>query len=125
MVATMRTPEKEEKLTTLDHVLVEELDVTDQDSINKAVYAGIEAFGRIDVLVNNAGYGAYGLLEAFPRENIQYQCHWIAGCNKGNSAPFQETEERDSCQHFFDRGEDDISFRSVISWNQVRRRRNI
>ena len=73
VVATMRTPEKEEELTTLDHVLVEKLDVTDVDSINSAVNAGIKAFGRIDVLVNNAGYGAYGPLEAFPRENIVRQ----------------------------------------------------
>lgn len=73
VVATMRTPEKEEELTTLDNVLVEKLDVTDVDSINSAVNAGIKAFGRIDVLVNNAGYGAYGPLEAFPRENIVRQ----------------------------------------------------
>ena len=73
IVATMRTPEKEEELTTLDHVLVEKLDVTDVDSINNAVKAGIKAFGRVDALVNNAGYGAYGPLEAFPRENIVRQ----------------------------------------------------
>lgn len=73
VVATMRTPEKETELTILNRVLVERLDVTDVDSINSAVSAGIKAFGRIDVLVNNAGYGAYGPLEAFPRENIVRQ----------------------------------------------------
>lgn len=73
VIATMRTPEKEEELTTLDHVLVEKLDVTDVGSISSAVKAGIETFGRINVLVNNAGYGAYGPLEAFPRENIVRQ----------------------------------------------------
>lgn len=73
VIATMRTPEKEEELATLDHVLVEKLDVTDVGSISSAVKAGIETFGRINVLVNNAGYGAYGPLEAFPRENIVRQ----------------------------------------------------
>ena len=73
VVATMRTPEKETELTTLDRVLVEKLDVTDVGSIDHAVKIGIGAFGQIDVLVNNAGYGAYGPLEAFPRENIVRQ----------------------------------------------------
>lgn len=73
VVATMRTPEKEEELTQLNNVLVTRLDVTDLESIDKAVNEGIEKFGKIDVLVNNAGYGAYGPLETFPRENIVRQ----------------------------------------------------
>lgn len=73
VIATMRTPDKEEELTQLENVLVSRLDVTDLDSINQTVQAGLEKFGKIDVLVNNAGYGAYGPLEAFPRENIVRQ----------------------------------------------------
>lgn len=49
------------------------LDVLDADSIASAVDAGIERFGRIDVLLNNAGYGAYGLLEATPMDKIRRQ----------------------------------------------------
>lgn len=73
VIATMRTPENETELNTLNNVLVTRLDVLDLDSIKTAVNAGIEKFGKIDVLVNNAGYGAYGPLEAFPRENIVRQ----------------------------------------------------
>ena len=73
VIATMRTPENEEELTKLDNVLVTRLDVTDADSIQSAAAAGLEKFGKIDALLNNAGYGAYGPLEAFPMDRIRRQ----------------------------------------------------
>lgn len=69
----MRTPEKETELSALDNTLVTRLDVLDLESIQSAITQGIERFGKIDALINNAGYGAYGPLEAFPRENIVRQ----------------------------------------------------
>lgn len=73
VVATMRNPEKETELTQLPNVLVTKLDVLDTVSIQNAASEAIRTFGSIDVLVNNAGYGAYGPLESFSKEKIVRQ----------------------------------------------------
>lgn len=70
VIATMRSPEKENELNQLDNVLVTRLDVTDKKSVGKAIKRGIEEFGVIDVLVNNAGYGGHAFLEQFTEEQI-------------------------------------------------------
>ena len=72
-VATMRTPDKETELSDLENVLVTRLDVQDPESIAQAVELGVKTFGHIDVLLNNAGYGAFGVLEATPMEKIRRQ----------------------------------------------------
>jgi NAD(P)-dependent dehydrogenase (short-subunit alcohol dehydrogenase family) len=73
VIATMRTPSQETELGQLDHTLVTRLDVQDHASIHSSVEAGLAKFGRIDALVNNAGYGAFGPLEATPLEKIRRQ----------------------------------------------------
>ena len=73
VIATMRSPQKETELNQLDNVLVTRLDVTDSDSIQTAIQQGLEKFGSIEALVNNAGYGAYGPLEAFSIDSIRKQ----------------------------------------------------
>ncbi|MEK6547039.1 MAG: SDR family oxidoreductase [Bacteroidota bacterium] len=73
VIATMRNPDMETELTQLENVLVTKLDVLDLDSIDQAIASGIQTFGGIDVLLNNAGYGAFGPLESFPREKVLRQ----------------------------------------------------
>jgi NAD(P)-dependent dehydrogenase (short-subunit alcohol dehydrogenase family) len=73
VVATMRNPDAESELASLDRVLVKRLDVEDAPSIALAIDAGIAEFGGIDVLVNNAGFGAFGALESIPIETIRRQ----------------------------------------------------
>jgi hypothetical protein len=73
VVATMRKPEIETELDKFQNVLVTRLDVQEPATIEDAIQKGIKRFGTIDVLLNNAGYGAYGVLEAAPIENIRRQ----------------------------------------------------
>ena len=71
VVATMRSPEKETDLAGLDGVLVTRLDVREPDSIAAAVGKASAAFGAIDAVVNNAGYGSNALFEQSPEASIR------------------------------------------------------
>lgn len=49
------------------------LNVTEYDQVHMAIEAAIKHFGRIDVLVNNAGFGIVGAAEAFTNEQVRSQ----------------------------------------------------
>ena len=49
-------------------VLTVVMDVTKTDEVEKAIKDGMDRFGRIDVLINNAGFGAYGATWDVPLE---------------------------------------------------------
>lgn len=49
------------------------MDVTDDAGLQRAVGTVLDQQGRIDVLVNNAGFGLYGAAEDVPMEQARYQ----------------------------------------------------
>jgi NAD(P)-dependent dehydrogenase (short-subunit alcohol dehydrogenase family) len=65
VVATARKPSQMDDIVDRyrDKVLPLVLDVTNDDAVQRAVRAGLEAFGRYDIVVNNAGYGDLASVE--------------------------------------------------------------
>src|SRR5258708_26473245 len=72
VAATMRSPEKETELTAYSNMKIFKLDVTDIEQVKTATAQAIAAFGKIDIIVNNAGMGTYGALELAEENDIDW-----------------------------------------------------
>lgn len=73
VAATMRRPEEADDLKRIVDVECIRLDVTDIGSIKSAIAATLEKFGRIDAVVNNAGYAVVGPFEATTLKQVDRQ----------------------------------------------------
>ena len=79
------------------------LDVTDSDSCHDAVKTIIDNEGRIDVLINNAGYGSYGAVEDVTIEEAKRQfgeCIWYWKTYTVCFALYESSRLRKNHQHF-------------------------
>ena len=70
-VVTARQPDEVNAMAARGEALVLKLDVTNQGQIDAAIKAAEERFGRIDVLVNNAGIGYFGAVEESEEDQVR------------------------------------------------------
>jgi NAD(P)-dependent dehydrogenase (short-subunit alcohol dehydrogenase family) len=75
VIATARQPGSLEGLKSRHGERLRQvaLDVTDPTQAGAAIHAGMDAFGRLDVLVNNAGYGFFGAFEEMSADDFRAQ----------------------------------------------------
>lgn len=73
VIATQRNPEKEKDFKDFDNVHLYRLDVTDLGSCIESLSQAVNKFGKLDVIINNAGYGVDGVFEGMSDEVIANQ----------------------------------------------------
>ena len=102
----MRNPDQAGDWLKGDHAVALRLDVTDSETFQAAMHEAISRFGAVDVLVNNAGYGAVGPFEASTPEQVDRQIATnvtgLMNVSRAFLPTFGRGERRDR-QHRFDR----------------------
>lgn len=73
VAATLRDPSKADPALQHPQISLFALDVTNADSIAQAIDATLSRYQKIDVLLNNAGYGLFGPVEALEGQQIRQQ----------------------------------------------------
>ncbi len=72
LIATARDARSFDRFKGNDNVIAVAIDVTDEAQVVEGVREGLSRFGRIDVLVNNAGFGLLGAIEETPAESVEH-----------------------------------------------------
>ncbi|PLB47992.1 NAD(P)-binding protein [Aspergillus steynii IBT 23096] len=73
IVATARNADSLSYLPDGPNILKLSLDVTSREAITQSLSAAVDKFGRIDVVINNAGYALIGDTEAIPESDARLQ----------------------------------------------------
>lgn len=66
-----KNAERAQELNAIENIHVVEVDVTNGDQVKSAIESVIEKEGRIDVLVNNAGYYGGGIAESYTEQDVE------------------------------------------------------
>ena len=129
VVATMRNPAAEKDLKEQARLKLIALDVQDPEGPKAAVAEAIKAYGRIDVWLNNAGYGAFGPVEAGRREEIERQfdvnVFGLIACVQAVAPHFRERKAGVLDQRLVDRRNHDGPGLRRLQRDQIRGRRPV